>query len=62
MLVISRRKEESVMIGDDIEVIILDVRGSAVRIGIQAPKSVPVFRKEIYEKRAQQNEGGETQH
>ncbi len=48
MLVLSRQKNESIMIGDDVEIIIVDVRGDKVRLGITAPKSVSVHRKEIY--------------
>jgi carbon storage regulator len=49
MLVLSRQKDESIMIGDDVEVTIVDVRGDKVRLGITAPKSIPVHRKEVYE-------------
>ncbi len=49
MLVLSRQKDESIIIGDDIEVTIVDVRGDKVRLGINAPRSVSVHRKEIYE-------------
>ncbi len=49
MLVLSRQKDESVIIGDDIEVTIVDVRGDKVRLGITAPRSISVHRKEIYE-------------
>lgn len=49
MLVLSRQKNESIMIGDDIEVTIADIRGDKVRLGITAPKKVSVHRKEIYE-------------
>ena len=49
MLVLSRRKEESIIVGDNIEVKIIDVRGKKVRLGITAPRSIPVHRKEIYE-------------
>jgi len=49
MLVLSRQKDESIVIGDDIEVTIVDVRGDKVRLGITAPKSIPVHRREIYE-------------
>ena len=49
MLVLSRRKDESIMIGDDVEIVIVDVRGDKVRLGITAPKSIPVHRMEIYE-------------
>jgi len=49
MLVLSRRKNESIMIGEDIEIVIADVRGDNVRLGITAPKYVPVHRREVYE-------------
>jgi carbon storage regulator len=48
MLVLTRRPAESIMIGDDIEISVLGVSGEKVRIGIDAPRDVPVFRKEIY--------------
>jgi carbon storage regulator len=48
MLVLTRKSNQSIMIGDDIEVSVLSVMGEKVRIGIQAPQKVPVFRKEIY--------------
>ncbi len=49
MLVLSRRKDETIMIGDDVEITIVDVRGDTVRLGIKAPRSVSVHRKEIYD-------------
>jgi carbon storage regulator len=49
MLVLSRQKDESIMIGDDVEIIIVDVRGDKVRLGITAPKQIPVHRREIYD-------------
>ncbi len=49
MLVLSRQRDESIMIGDDVEITIVDVRGDKVRLGITAPKSIPVHRREIYE-------------
>ena len=49
MLVLSRRKEESIIVGDNIEVKIIEVRGKKVRLGITAPRSISVHRKEIYE-------------
>ena len=49
MLVLSRRKDESIIIGDDVEIIIVDVRGDKIRLGIKAPKSISVHRKEIYD-------------
>jgi carbon storage regulator len=49
MLVLSRQKDESIMIGDNVEIIIVDVRGDKVRLGITAPKDIPVHRREIYD-------------
>ena len=49
MLVLSRQKDESIMIGDDVEITIVDVRGDKVRLGITAPKHIPVHRREVYE-------------
>lgn len=49
MLVLSRCKDESIMIGENVEVRIVDIRGNKARLGIIAPKDVPVHRKEIYE-------------
>ena len=48
MLVLTRKSNQSIMIGDEIEVSVLSVMGDKVRIGIQAPRSVPVFRREVY--------------
>jgi carbon storage regulator len=48
MLVLTRKTNQSIMIGDDIEVSVLAVSGDKVRIGIAAPRDVPVFRKEVY--------------
>lgn len=48
MLALSRRINESIIIGNDIEITILEVKGDQVKIGINAPKSVPIYRKEIY--------------
>jgi carbon storage regulator len=49
MLVLSRQRDETIMIGDDIEITVVDIRGDKVRLGIQAPKEVTVHRKEVYE-------------
>jgi carbon storage regulator len=49
MLVLSRQKDESIMIGDDVKVTIVDVRGDKVRLGITAPTTISVHRMEIYE-------------
>jgi carbon storage regulator len=48
MLVLTRKSNQSIMIGDEVEISVLSVMGEKVRIGIQAPQNVPVFRKEIY--------------
>jgi carbon storage regulator len=70
MLVLSRQRDESIMIGDDVEIIIVDVRGDKVRLGITAPKEIPVHRREIYDaiqrekrqkKEAQEKEEKESQ-
>ena len=49
MLVLSRQKDESIMIGDNVEITIVDVRGEKVRLGINAPREVPVHRREVYD-------------
>ena len=47
MLVLTRKSNQSIMIGDDIEVSVLSIMGEKVRVGIQAPRDMPVFRKEV---------------
>ena len=49
MLVLSRHRDESIMIGDDIVITIVDIRGDKVRLGIDAPQSIPVHRQEVYD-------------
>ncbi|HOW72471.1 MAG TPA: carbon storage regulator CsrA [Phycisphaerae bacterium] len=49
MLVLSRQRDQTIMIGDDIEITVVDIRGDKVRLGINAPSEVPVHRKEVYE-------------
>lgn len=62
MLVLTRKVHQSIMIGDEIEVVVLEVRGEQVRLGIRAPKTVPVHRKEIYEQiKAENVRASETQ-
>jgi carbon storage regulator len=56
MLVLSRQRDQSIVIGDDIEITIVDVRGDKVRIGINAPRHVSVHRKEVYEAIRRENE------
>jgi len=63
MLVLSRQKDESIMIGEDVEITIVDVRGDKVRLGITAPKEIPVHRREVYEaiRREKAQKSGEKQ-
>ena len=49
MLVLSRQKNETIMIGDDIEITVVDIRGDKIRLGIVAPREVSVHRKEVYD-------------
>ena len=49
MLVLSRQRDESIIIGDNIEITVVDIRGEKVRLGINAPSHIPVHRKEVYE-------------
>ena len=49
MLVLSRQVDETIMVGDDIEVTVVDIRGDKVRLGITAPKEIPIHRQEVYE-------------
>ncbi|MFN8220873.1 MAG: carbon storage regulator CsrA [Fimbriimonadales bacterium] len=55
MLVLTRKVHQSIIISDNIEVVVLEVRGEQVRLGIRAPKDVTVHRKEIYEQIAEEN-------
>ena len=60
MLVLTRKSNQSIMIGDDIEISVLAVMGEKVRIGIEAPRSVPVFRREVYVE-IQEDSGDDTE-
>ncbi|MEJ5170099.1 MAG: carbon storage regulator CsrA [Fimbriimonadaceae bacterium] len=55
MLVLTRKVHQSIIVGDDIEIVVLDVRGEQVRLGIRAPKDVVVHRKEVYEQIQEEN-------
>jgi carbon storage regulator len=55
MLVLTRKATQSIMIGDDVELWLLSIMGEKVRLGIQAPREIPVFRKEIYLEIQQRN-------
>jgi carbon storage regulator len=59
MLVLTRKTNQSIMIGDDVEVTVLAVSRDKIRIGITAPKDVPVYRKEVYLSIKGENSGGE---
>lgn len=48
MLALARKSNESIMLGNDIEIAVLEIKGDQVKLGIKAPKSVPIYRKEIY--------------
>jgi carbon storage regulator len=60
MLVLSRQRDESIIIGDNIVITVVDIRGDKVRLGIQAPTEIPVHRQEVYEaiQRETQRTGG----
>jgi carbon storage regulator len=49
MLVLSRKKDESIVINNDITIVVVEIRGDKVRLGVEAPKEVPVHRREVYE-------------
>ncbi|MCR4904012.1 MAG: carbon storage regulator CsrA [Butyrivibrio sp.] len=55
MLALSRKKNEAIIVNNDIEITILDIRGDQVKIGIAAPKEVPIYRKEVYLQIQQEN-------
>ena len=56
MLVLSRHRDESIMIGDNVVITIVDIRGDKVRLGIQAPSEIPVHRQEVYEAIQRENQ------
>ena len=56
MLVLSRQRDESIIIGDNITITIVDIRGDKVRLGIDAPKEVPVHRQEVYDAIQRENQ------
>jgi carbon storage regulator len=55
LLILTRKRNERIMIGDSIEVVIVDIRGEQVQLGINAPKEVPVHRREVYEAIVREN-------
>ena len=58
MLVLSRHRDESIIIGDDVVITIVDIRGDKVRLGIDAPQDIPVHRREVYEAIQRENQKG----
>jgi carbon storage regulator len=62
MLVLSRKKNESIVINNDITIVVVEIRGDKVRLGVEAPKEVPVHRREVYDaiQRNSRAEGGAT--
>ena len=61
MLALSRRLNESIVIGNDVEISILEIKGDQVKIGINAPKNVPIFRKEIFVQIQEENKNAVAQ-
>lgn len=55
MLILNRKKGESLVIGDNIEIVVMEVQGDSVKLGISAPRSISVYRKEIYEEIVRSN-------
>ncbi len=55
MLVLARKLNQSIIINDDIEIMILDIQGEQVKLGLKAPKSIKIFRKEVYDSIQQEN-------
>ena len=56
MLVLSRHRDESIMIGDDVVITVVDIRGDKVRLGIDAPQEIPVHRQEVYDAIKRENQ------
>ena len=59
MLVLSRQRDQTIIIGDNIEITVVDIRGEKVRLGISAPPHIPVHRKEVYDSIKQSGENGQ---
>lgn len=55
MLVLSRKRDESIIIGDEIEITVVDIRGEQIKIGVTAPRNVSIHRKEVYEAIQEEN-------
>ena len=59
MLVLSRKKNESIVINDDITIVVVEIRGDKVRLGVEAPKEVPVHRREVFDAIRRSEEAGQ---
>jgi len=59
MLVLSRKRNESIIINDNITIVVVEIRGDKVRLGVEAPKEVPVHRREVFDAIRRQKEKGE---
>ena len=59
MLVLSRKKNESIVINDDITIVVVEIRGDKVRLGVEAPKEVPVHRREVFDAIHRNEVGGQ---
>ena len=55
MLALARKVNESIMIGNDIEITVLEIKGDQIKLGVKAPKSVPIYRKELYVQLQEEN-------
>jgi carbon storage regulator len=55
MLILSRRLNECIMIGDEVEISVMDIKGDQIKLGIQAPRSIKIYRKEVYQAIQQEN-------
>jgi carbon storage regulator len=62
MLVLSRHKDESIIIGNNVEIVVVSIRHNEIQIGINAPKSVPVYRKEVYGRICRERNGKGSQY
>ena len=59
MLVLSRKKNESIIINNDIKIVVVEIRGDKVRLGVEAPREVPVHRREVYDAIQRSRESGD---
>ncbi len=56
MLVLTRKKNQSIIVGDDVEIVVVDIKGDQIKLGVNAPKSIAVHRKEVYEEIQKENQ------